>query len=259
MIYFDRHITFRLGSAVFFGQGSHAGSPEGFGIARGAGFFDGVDSRREQTARMAAPGAHAKEGFEDSRVITWRGQCVASTPRKLMTYRNQLAGLVSQGYMPLHVEYANDHYKVDRVAFVTQPTFEPFGYLDRARYSVKLWAPDPWFYGPSREFGATTAATIYHRGNTNAYPVITVSGTFPNGFSLVAGDGGGSCSTKTSLTGIFTIDMRNMRVLTPGGNQRAVMRGTPLKIAPYRDTWLSIGAPGGDGYIAKTVVRDTYI
>ncbi|MGO4297088.1 hypothetical protein [Glutamicibacter sp. MCAF14] len=91
------------------------------------------------------------------------------------------------------------------------------------QFEIPLEAIDPFKYGESYTVAgsASTPAALFHRGTVPAWPVVTVTGTSANGYTLTL-NGKSVVVTQALVSGSpHTIDFRT-GILRAGG---AVVRG----------------------------------
>lgn len=88
-------------------------------------------------------------------------------------------------------------------------------------YQLKLKSPRPQKFGDVNEFLVPASAaysSVIHRGNTAAYPVLVITGSAPNGYSVQTNDDIYYSVTRPLISGTpHIIDMRNGRLMV--GNQ----------------------------------------
>lgn len=172
------------------------------------GWYDGVAMRRTSEPRPVHWGDYKTPGYLASRTITLTGTAVASNRFELQQLRNALTGeLIDGGYKSMGVfTTTTDRLYIEvglesKVQWSRQTdTF--------ATFKMDLIAPDPRIYGPTQTWtipgvgfnGGMKYPTTYplyygvddpfeiqnlhNDGNSDAWPVITVAGTIPDGFKI---------------------------------------------------------------------------
>jgi hypothetical protein len=191
------------------GEGSH-----GFAVAGLSGVLDGADVRHKTVAR-AGDGAFGSRTDLDVRIVTIGGLCFSDSPREQRHMSSQLKALQSQRETFRVVFDLGDGLIVSGDAFVSdKPTFEPLVWGETAKWDLELQFDDPTFYGDSRSFPIGTNASpgvsfaAFQYGNEVTYPVYTVDGNFPNGFTINGPGGKKFITTRAVVPGSpHTVDM----------------------------------------------------
>lgn len=183
------------------------------------GWFDGAGARRESTQRPISHGDFADPATLAARVISITGVAVASTRAELQKMRDDFIGLLSDGeYTTLTVETGAD-VRTATVGIEGTPSWI-HQHDTIATFKLDMFAPDPRIYGVERrlslpgdpidggmvytsnpptpfvapyylEYPLDFGTAIEHQtqsalnsGNVDAWPVITVTGDFYDGFTV---------------------------------------------------------------------------
>lgn len=178
-----------------------------------AGWDDGVGVRRgtSDTSRPISDGDFPEQGLLGSRTITLTGMAIATNPIELQQLRDTFVGLLNDGNS---IEMSVENAAGTRYATVylgNQPNWTQ-KFDNSAVWKIDLWAPDPRIYGIKKRFqvpgglssvgdqtglgmpigypldyggaGAVPHYFMDNNGNIESWPVFTVYGAYPNGFTL---------------------------------------------------------------------------
>lgn len=199
----------RVGNIEFHG---HASS--GFLIGPGGfkGWEGSAPTKREGQERVGQHGSHDTPAFKSARLVTLSGYALATSEAELEHMGEVLSGL-GQSRQQVVVQSAVG----TRWAWGSvdgEVKFDRVGGVPHASFQFSLWMPDPFKYGGTQEFPTSTDAVVsmWHRGNTEAWPKFTITGTFPSGYEIHAGgrviriEGSASPVTDTldTVSGRFT-------------------------------------------------------
>jgi len=219
-----------------------------------SGWDDGVDVRRDETARPGAHGSFDTPGYLSARVITISGSIIARSPTQLAAMSDRLTGLIADGDKA-RISVQNDFgttYADVRLASKTQVRVNGATGTD-AEFQVNLWAPDMRKYGEVNSF-AGSSVDVFHRGNFPAVPTITVVG--PRSAPYSVSSQGRTVTVTQALTSGQTheIDMSTGWVLRNGVLQLSVTSAADVFTIPP-------GVPATvTGPASMTVsVSDTYV
>lgn len=174
----------RIDGLVFEGgSGSAEFSIEEDGLR---GWFEGVSVRRDSTPRPSSHGDFPSRGYRGGRMITLRGDITSDGPQKQEHLFGRLTGLLGDGQTGrLVVDNAGESKWAD-VQLDDAPEITQVIYGKHATYRLQLWAVDPLRYGETREFGSGVSA--HHYGNAPSFPTLEVTGVYPAGYTVTAGD-----------------------------------------------------------------------
>lgn len=129
------------------------------------------------------------------------------------------------------------------------------------RWQLRLKAPDPFKYGHARTFPLNIggSAGLFHRGNARAWPLVRVTGSFPNGYTL-NGPGGKRFVVLTNPgSGTHLLDMRQGLLQVNGNYFTGQTSQTDVwSVAPGQESAMSLTASSGSGSAVITLT-DTYI
>jgi len=254
-----RGLKVNVAGLDFYGQGRRGLviEPKGF-----KGWDDGVDMRLENTARPGAHGSFNLPVFQDARTVVLTGSAVADSSRELRQIGDRLTGLLAGGGVGrVQVERDGDVQWADcRLAAKTM--FEEVGEQGAASFQVQLWCPDPRKFGNARDFVRTNGTvSVFHRGNFDALPTVTVRGSAANGYRLNGPGGLQYKVTRALVSGIphrieFT-DGRlrvNGTVVATGADSADVW-----PVPPGQSVDFDINVLSGGTAEATITVTDTYI
>lgn len=237
----------------FHGQGlrDFVISPDGF-----EGWDDGVDMRLQNTPRPQAHGSFDLPGFQDARTVSISGTVLADSNARLRQLRSRLTGLLADGQAGrVQVDRDGDVQWTDcRLASKTK--FTEFGGADAASFQIQLWCPDPRKFGDRATFDFVSgAATVFHRGNYAATPIIQVNGpltgpttiTHPGGLYTFGGNLGAGSWVR--------VDMNTGRLKLNGADRSDLITRADLYAAPPGST-SAFSLSTGSGYVE---ILDTFI
>lgn len=158
--------------------------------------LESVGIRREDTERPNAHGSFPAHGFFDARRISWSGLVLTDSHAEQEHAIRALSGLLGGGTARLAAQGSSTVWADVRRVSVEAQVVTP-GKV--ASYSIAVEAPDPFLYGETETFGPDTSVTVYHYGNTDAAPDVTVTGTMASGYR-VNGPGGAQYIVSQALT-----------------------------------------------------------
>lgn len=228
------------------------------------GWYDGVDMRRDITARPISTGDFAEKGYKGGRVVSLSGYAKADTIEEAQMLRDQFTSILSDGgYAEMGV--ASYIEKPDVQSVVTErflkvglegaPTWIQQTDL-YASFKIDLYAPDPRLYSAPRsitledstskggldlpldyplDFQGPTisqAIAIWNVGNTESWPIFIVTGDYYAGFEISDGN-----SKKVRYEGIVSTASP---VLIDLGAGVAMQNGTDKSNLLTRRDWFSI-------------------
>lgn len=129
------------------------------------------------------------------------------------------------------------------------------------RFQLRLKAVDPFKYGSSEAFSVASGSSsfVHHRGTVDAWPVVTVTGSMPDGYTLSYRSQ--SVSVPMGLPSGVThrIDFKNRRLYVNGDVFFGAFGSTGFRpVPPGPRTTFGLSCPSGSG-TAVVSVTDTYI
>lgn len=216
------------------------------------GWLAGVAMRRDEVARPASHGAFDAQGFQSARVVSISGTILAESPTELESMIVQLTGLLSDGGTGrLTVQDDNARATWADVRLAAQTEIDRYTTGLEADYQVQFWAPDPRRYGELRTF---PAGQVYHRGNTEAVPVVEVTGPVSAPYS-VSSQGRTVTVTQALTSGqVHRIDMATGWVRRNGVLQLGAVSAADVFMIP-RGTGAAVSGPSS----MRVLVHDTFI
>lgn len=185
------------------------------------GWFDSPDPKRVNAPRTRGDGNFRTQIDYEPRLITFNGRVIS----KNHDYLHQAAGILAalpfrgekkflvRGHGPTQWATVDPRGKVA----ITFPTDT------RMEFQIPLEAIDPFKYGESYTVAgsSSTPAALFHRGKVPAWPVVTVTGTAADGYTLAL-NGKSVVVTQSLVSGSpHTIDFKT-GILRAGGS---VVRG----------------------------------
>jgi hypothetical protein len=239
-----------------------------FGIVKDGldGWDDGVAMRGEKQARPQAHGSMVLPNYQESRTVTITGIITATSARQQAGARDRITGLLSGGGLGrLEVQRSFGTRWAD--AQLENSSVDPRRGSCKSDFQIQLWCPDARIFGDANGldgggFPITMGQSVqvFHYGNAAATPLITVTGDFPNGYTLTGPDGKAYVVTAALAAGTtHTIDMTHGLLRT---NQYYFTGGVGdadvWTIPPGQQITMGLSATSGSG-TAVIDVLDTYI
>lgn len=223
------------------------------------GFLDGVSVKRSDTVRPNQWGDFSEPSLLNSRHMSLTGTAIANTTAQLMQMRDEFTGLFRGGaYREIAIQNSVDT-RYTTIAIEGQPSF--IQKLDTvAIWKLDIYAPDPRLYGLHRNvqitdstitggidypldypmnYGGETkiqAIAIENNGNTEAWPIFTVTGNFMEGFSITDDNG-----KFLTYEGVVTMQSP---VTIDSAAGTATQNGTDITSSLSRRDWFSIPPKG---------------
>lgn len=213
------------------------------------GVWEGVDVRREDTARPLAHGSFDAPVFLASRVIPVSGHISARSGAELVHEMNRLTGLLATGgtgRLSLEDDSGVTYLDV-RLGAATQVT-----QLDAttARFLVTFWAPDPRRYGETHSY--SSGAPVFHYGNFPS-PVSVTIPSAPASYTI-ASPAGVFSVTGATASGTHVVDLRTGRVTRNGSLMLGVSSGPTWEMPPG-SSWVHTVSTG----TGTIKVQDTFV
>lgn len=175
-----------------------------------AGWWETPAPRRDVSEHINADGDIPTSIYYGPREVTLNGRVISSNHDYLHQAASMINAIGFRGNKKLYVQGhgPSQWAMVDprpgsriRAEFVSDRML---------RFEIPLEAVDPFKYGESRSFSAAVGSSVdvFHRGTVPAWPVATVTGSLPSGYSLSLG-GRTVTVTKSLASGsTHTVDMR---------------------------------------------------
>lgn len=233
-------------------------TPTGF-----KGWDDPIAQRRTETTYPNSAGSFDSPGYGVARVISFTGYAIARTPGDLVHAGDRFAGLLADGSLGRLVvtREDEDRWADVRLAASATPAFVVKApSRTAADFTIQFWAPDPRKYGITHQFGPGSNLTLWHYGNAQAYPILTITGSLPTGYTI-DGPNGLSYSVTQALTSgqTHTIDMRTGILSLNGVAQFGVSSVADLWTVPPGARQTNVFVPAsGSGQLSASVV-DTFL
>lgn len=223
------------------------------------GWFDAPAPRSDTVDRPMAHGTFAGLTFKAGRSVAWHGLVLTGSPGEQRAAMEHLAGMAQDpGLHTLTVQH-DSVVTYARVNLVRPATTKVESYGRVARYEVEAFAPDPHRYGELRTFTGSSVVP-FHRGNTDAVPTITVTGSFPDGYSI--GFKSRDFIVRSALANgqSDVIDMKTgwvkrNGVVQPGAATRAELITIPRGV---QSSAIQLTANGSGSGSMTVDLRDTY-
>lgn len=218
------------------------------------GVWEGVDVRREDTARPLAHGSFDTQGFLASRVIPISGHISTGSPTELVHEMNRLTGLLSDGQngrLTLEDDASTTWIDV-RLGGATQVT-----QLDSttAKFLVTFFAADPRRFGePAKNGGFTVGEAVYHYGNHPAVLVPTVSGPVTAPYTVAVGSKQFTVTQSLTAGQKHVLDTETATVTRNGVAQSGVVSRAETLLVPPGSPVSFTGPAGTTGMVLNTFV-----
>jgi len=223
------------------------------------GWFDSPEPKRDTVSVVNGDGNVWSPVYFESRLMTFEGRVTSKDHDYLHEAGNRVSALpgrgdkklVVRGHGPTQWAMVDPRGKVS-VSFPTETRME---------FQIPLEAVDPFKYGESRSFSAAVGSPVdvFHRGTVPAWPVVTVTGSLPEGYELTLGGQLVEVTKGLASGSTHTIDMRT-GILRENGSR---VYGS-IGIAEYftvkhgsRQSFYSVAASGSG--TATVRFNDTYI
>lgn len=208
--------------------------------------------------RQLADGDYDGDDNYRSRLVTINGSLSAINPAQAFLARERLTGLLRRPGLFQVTDLGMDRYATARRGRI-QP-----GALNgrRLTFQMELRFIDPNKYGDAHDFTANigTALDVFHRGNRDAAPDLTVTGAMPTGYRLILGGETIEVTQPITAGQTHTIDTRTGILRSNGAVVIGGLGKTELfRIQPGTAQKLT-SAPRSTGTgTVRADVADTYI
>ncbi|MHC9046814.1 hypothetical protein ACYX8G_19690 [Microbacterium saperdae] len=224
------------------------------------GWFEGVDTRRENIDRLASHGQFLTPGYLSGRLVTIDGEIYTADYREQEIATDRLRGLLAgggTGQLTVTTGLRSTYATVQRNG---APTIR----LDRwgllATYQVQFWAVDPRRYSVDMEStGPASSITVTNEGNIEALPVLHITGAAAGGYTISGPGGKLIVVSRPLVSGVpHRFEMRTARLYV-GGTQvvGGVSRADLFDIPPARPTGTQLSVSAGA--LLRAEVRHTFI
>lgn len=253
-----RELRVNVAGLDFFGDaGPFLIGPDGF-----EGWDEGVDMRLEKTGRPQAHGSYGLPGFQESRVVSVSGNVLADSPAQLSYLKERLLGILAGGQSgriqvarPWGTQWAD-------CQLGAKTRFAERGGKNSGTFQIQLWCADPRKFGEVQSFTlpANTPTVVFHRGNYEATPYITVSGSMPGGYTLTVAGWNYAVSRPLVSGTPHVIDYNDGRLRINGSVVQNSIGNTNLAtIPPGASITCALYATSGGTGTAVMSLPDTYI
>lgn len=229
-----RELHVNVAGLDFFGDsGPFLIGPDGF-----EGWDEGVDMRLDKTGRPRAHGSFDLPGFQESRVVSLSGNVLAGSPAQLSYLKERLLGILAGGQSgriqvarPWGTQWANC-----RLGAKTR--FTERGGKDSATFQIQLWCADPRKFGDLKTFpiAAGTPATVFHRGNYDASPVVQINGPVAGGFTITHPGGLYTAVGDLAAGSTIRVDFNTGRLRLNGNDRSDLVTQADLYKVPSGGT-----------------------
>lgn len=224
------------------------------------GWFSSPDVKRNRAPRPRGPGSFRTKVEYDNRLITYNGRVTSKNHGYLHQAAGRITALGHTGPVKMLVSgHGPGQWATVDLRGSIVPTFPTD---TRMEFQIPLEAIDPFKYGESHAHSGSLGSPfdVFQRGTVPAWPVVTVSGSIPNGYELTLNGRLVSVNRPVVSGSPHTVDMAT-GILRVGGS---VARGgfeysELLSIEPgLSQNFYSVAKNTGSGTVT---VRhyDTYI
>lgn len=196
--------------------------------------------------------------YYSSRTVTVTGRLIAKNHQLAVEAKRRLSSLLQQ---PSNFVVASDDF-LPITAIANRGRITPGPVSGRwLTFDLELKFPDSFRYGERRykAVASGSAEIVFHRGTTEAWPSVSVSGSMPDGYTVTIG--GQSVSVPMGITSgvTHTIDYRRRRLYINGSLFMGAFGSQNFRSIPHGvRTNVSLSATSGSG-TAGVTVYDTYI
>lgn len=223
------------------------------------GWWDPPQTRADDIERPFGDGEIPGTITYQSRRIRISGRVISKSHGYMHEAMQRLAGLSFRKFSTLVVD-GHGSTQSATVRVDGQVTFVPRTdkYL---QFEIPLLAVDPFKYGSSEAFSVASGSSsdVHHMGTVDSWPVVTVTGSMPDGYSLSYRSQ--SVSVPMGLPSGVThrIDFKNRRLYVNGDVFFGAFGSTGFRPVPagHRTTF-GLTCPSGSG-TAVVSVTDTFI
>lgn len=223
------------------------------------GWFDSPEIKRDRYSRPHGDGDVETEINFESRLITFNGRVRSKNHDYLHEAANRLVALPGRGKKKLVVQgHGPTQWALVDPRGKVKTSFETDSYLS---FQIPLEATDPFKYGQLRTVNVASGVegSVHHRGTTEAWPVVTVTGNMPDGYTLTFRSQ--QVSVPMGLTPSIThrIEYKTRRLYVNGEVFFGAFGKTDFRsMAPGVRRSFDLTCPTGSG-TAKVELVDTFI
>lgn len=231
---------------------------DGFYIKKGGlkGVFGGVGVRGESVEYPHGDGDFELPVFRSSRFVTIEGPCIADSAERLDWYSNVLTGLLAGPDSGRVIFDLPGGVRWGDAQLNGPPEFDITMWGQRADWQLSLKFADPYLYRDAASFAGGSPS--FHRGNTKAIPVHTVTGSNGSGYTINGPDGKRFTVTRAVVAGSpHVIDMATGWLTINGVVQTGAVTVSDLWAVPGGAQVTHTIA--GSGLTLSTLLRDTFI
>lgn len=223
------------------------------------GWWDTPQPKRSRIERDNADGEFSTPIFYEPRLITYNGRVSSLNHGYLHEAQQQIASLAFRGGAQFMVsghgpaQWAS----VDPRGPISC-TLETDTYL---RFQIPLEAVDPFKYGATEPFTVSSggASYVHHMGTVEAWPVVTVTGSMSDGYTLSYRSQTVSVPMGIPSGVTHLIDFKNRRLYVNGEVFFGAFGSSGFRpVPPGPRTAFGLSCPSGSG-TAVVSVTDTYI
>lgn len=222
------------------------------------GWWEPPPTKDEATPRVNGDGGVVGVTYYESRPVTVDGTISASSRDYVLegiTALNRAAVpsggklMIRDGKLPL---WLNARVLGVDYTWLTQCN---------VRYQLRLLADDPYKYGDTQSFStsAGSSVAVSHRGNVPAWPVVTITGSMPGGYSMSLNGRTVKVTQGLSSGKTHTLDMRS-GILREDGDRihGGIDISEYLRINPGKRQTFTASATGSGSGAFSVRVKDTY-
>ncbi|WP_434922941.1 hypothetical protein ACR9WD_05990 [Glutamicibacter sp. PAEs-4] len=223
------------------------------------GWWNPPSWRNTDEARALNHGDMSSESFLEARYITIRGAFAAKARNDRWEGANIIAALLASGARRLVVRADSQILWAD-VKAVDQASAVWVAPL-LMEYTLQLKANDPFRYGEAHSYDLASGSeiSVFHFGTTEAWPVVTVMGSMPDGYTLSYRSQTVSVPMGIPSGVTHRIDFKNRRLYVNGEVFFGAFGSTGFRPVPSGPrTAFGLSCPSGSG-TAVVSVTDTYI
>lgn len=149
------------------------------------GWKETPPEKSNSEARALADGDYDAEVFYGSRLVTVNGRLSAKNPEMAFSASERLASLLRAPGM-----FSANQFGMMRSGVARRGRIAP-GHIKGRHlpFQMELRFIDPYKYGDKQSFSGAvgTDFDVYQRGTVPAWPLITVTGSMPNGYEISLG------------------------------------------------------------------------
>lgn len=250
------------------------------------GWYGGVGVTGENTQRALSHGLFPAPSRRTGRALTVKGLLIFEDEDVRALVERRISGLFWDGELGTVIVDDGHLTLSTRAKLDGDIDIERQG-TQALQVAVPLLCPDPFLYaqgtttqvsppgagvgfswadgvfpggGVDWREGRNTSARVVNNGNADAYPVITIRGSWPNGFRLTDGRHAVEYPHAVYDQSPVVVDMRAGSVLVRGADQtHKLSRRQWFKVGPGKAITVRVGQFAPSTGWADIVLQDTYI